>query len=556
MSRRAGHNPLHLEVAVVLLSMSICGVALAAPSPQPPPESSRWVEVRSPGFDIVSNASAERAVRTGVELETFRASLREMLPMLRRDALRPAAVYAFDSRRMLTRFSDAPRQVGGVFVPTPLADVIAFDVATATRFQHVFHEYVHQVLRDNFDALPAWLNEGLAYYFQTFRFQDGGVEVGHRPPGLSRSPALSLQGLFSTFPGSARYGTKEFAAQSWVLVHYLLSLEGPERQRVTALLAAIQAGEPSGTAFESGFDTTLPELEARVRRYVRSGGLRSRHVAVPPRRFERELEARPLEHAEALARLGELLRTVPGDLEGAQRMFDAALRRDPSNVGALTGLALVRREQGRLDEARTLLDRAVDEAPETAAVWFARGEVSLDRFARWRETREDGAAQLLHPALLQARDAYARATELDPSLVAAVNGFAHTYLFDPETRQPGIEACEGALARVRRPELALTLVQLYSDDANPGGAHTARERYLVPLRASFGGHGEGSGRTPWDSIARSLTLADMLLAERLLEAGRPDEALEVLVAARDAAPRELWAQLDRRADELRAGSRD
>ena len=48
-----------------------------------------------------------------------------------------------------------------------------------------------------------------------------------------------------------------------------------------------------------------------------------------------------------------------------------------------------------------------------------------------------GAPQVAHRTLLAAREDYRRASELDPLLVGAFTRWAHTFLFDPDSRQPG-----------------------------------------------------------------------------------------------------------------------
>lgn len=66
-----------------------------------------------------------------------------------------------------------------------------------------------------------------------------------------------------------------------------------------------------------------------------------------------------------------------GDLEPAEAVLRDYLRRDGGNVGALRLLARIRLERGAPDEAETLLETAVDLAPDYHAARFDHGMVLL-----------------------------------------------------------------------------------------------------------------------------------------------------------------------------------
>jgi superkiller protein 3 len=61
------------------------------------------------------------------------------------------------------------------------------------------------------------------------------------------------------------------------------------------------------------------------------------------------------------------------DLERAEAIFTGLVEKDPENVGVLRGLGLAYLGQGKLDEARKTLERAVEHGPESADAHYALG---------------------------------------------------------------------------------------------------------------------------------------------------------------------------------------
>ena len=97
----------------------------------------------------------------------------------------------------------------------------------------IFHEYVHVVIDNLSQAMPVWLNEGLAEYYSTFQVDEGGrrAVVGRLIPShlqlLNERRHLSIAELLAVETSSASYNEGErqtlFYAQSWALVHMLVS---------------------------------------------------------------------------------------------------------------------------------------------------------------------------------------------------------------------------------------------------------------------------------------------------------------------------------------------
>lgn len=78
-----------------------------------------------------------------------------------------------------------------------------------------------------------------------------------------------------------------------------------------------------------------------------------------------------------------LLELDGGDPEAAAQAFEAALRLDASNPATRIGLAEIRIEQGRLDEADALLRAVLELHPAEPSALAARGRLALER-RDWR----------------------------------------------------------------------------------------------------------------------------------------------------------------------------
>ena len=139
----------------------------------------------------------------------------------------------------------------------------------------VFHEYVHLVLRLNFDSLPVWLNEGLAEFWGNTIIEGDRVYEGRPVPyhlqTLRQRTPLSLAELFAVKHGSPAYSEQNratiFYAESWALVHYLVLGSDERRGQVNRFAALLQAGRPRGGGQEAFGD--IKALDRELQSYVR-----------------------------------------------------------------------------------------------------------------------------------------------------------------------------------------------------------------------------------------------------------------------------------------------
>ena len=119
------------------------------------------------------------------------------------------------------------------------------------------HLLLNQALASRLARVPAWLNEGLAMYFETG--SHGRAATLAR--GARRGRLMGL-GAMNTVPGRPD-DVRMFYAQSWSVVKYMIDAYGPER--MTALVHGIGSGQGFEQALTQTYGMGLEELERRWR---------------------------------------------------------------------------------------------------------------------------------------------------------------------------------------------------------------------------------------------------------------------------------------------------
>ena len=131
----------------------------------------------------------------------------------------------------------------------------------------MLHEMTHLLIDDALDSpsarVPAWLNEGLAMYFE----RGAGGRAGIVSDAARRGALLSLRNM-GAVPGEPS-AVRLFYAQSWSVVNYISGTFGAAR--MTELLFAINSGQRIEGAIETAYGMSIDELEARWRASIDTG---------------------------------------------------------------------------------------------------------------------------------------------------------------------------------------------------------------------------------------------------------------------------------------------
>jgi hypothetical protein len=263
-------------------------VLLALPAPAPAPAGSeQWVEASTPRLRVVSNAGKRKARDLVRSFALFQWALSRLQPGLELDAEEPITVIAFDDEASFAPYKllreeetrkDASLVVGQFFGHPQGFYILlnAFPPGRESSLPTVYHEYVHYFVAENLGRVPLWFNEGLAVYYSSFEIRGSRLELGLPPEDFltwARSRSFwPFERLFAEDGSSPEFRDPEgrtiFYAQSWALVHYLLTGDEERSRRAGAFLSGLHRGEEPALAWERAFGAPLPGLEKTLRGYV------------------------------------------------------------------------------------------------------------------------------------------------------------------------------------------------------------------------------------------------------------------------------------------------
>jgi len=455
------------RLAIVLaiafcFSSVVCSIASAK---------DKWTSVRSKNFLLLGNASEKDIRQVGVRLEQFREVFSRLFTSFKVDSPVPTTVIVFKNDESYRPFK-LNANTAGSFQPGPDVNYITLQLTSDLNSQQdpfgiILHEYTHLLVRNTSGNVPTWFNEGLAEYYSTFSITaDQKVVVG-RPIAnhvylLRENRMLPLRTLFQVDPKSPYYNEREkqsiFYAESWALVHYLIL--GKDGQRMTQLskfVELISASMPMEQAFRQAFAMSFESMEKELHAYVQRdrypilrGSFQSKVG------YDSTMQAAPITEAEAQAYLGDLL--LKSNRADAEVYLQKALALVPDLPMANASLGLLRVRQGKHDEARKRLERAVAANSENYLIHYYYAYALSQEGIRDTETVMGMAPET--SAIM--RRELKRAIQLRPDFLESYSLLAFVNLVSEYELEETIEMLKRVLAgSPHRDDLVFMLAQLY-----------------------------------------------------------------------------------------------
>lgn len=453
----------------LLLILALVSVAISARAAQSAP----WVAARTEHFTLAGHVAERDLQGLASSLEEFRTVFGQVLPQEYFEASQPTVVLVFADADEYDPFKpargDQPNPfVAGYFKAGQDLDYItlAWRGTQAETTPVLFHEYVHALVRNKYGRAPLWFDEGLAEYYSAYSLLNGGRQVRYGDSLLGRAQylrgrtLLPLSTLLTVDHYSPLYNDHSesgiFYAQSWALVHYLLSDRTGARQRqLASYLQLTAAGIEPAEAIRRSFQITETELERRLTEYVRAGVYAGRVEQLKETAAPAAAPPRALSDAERQARLGDLLLRMDR-LEVAEAYLERALKLDAEHAPAHLSLGLLRLRQARSGDALEELRRAVELDPRSyLAHYYYAGVLDADG----TEAEFTVAGYAARSALI--RSELKRAIELAPDFLDAQGLLVLTDI----ERNPNLEEATRILEHLlsvapSRPELKLLRARL------------------------------------------------------------------------------------------------
>jgi tetratricopeptide (TPR) repeat protein len=421
----------------LLISVCILACALFCAATEEP-----WVEVRSPNFLVVSNASAGQAQRVANNLEQFRAVVRFLFPKMKLDPGLPPTVIATRNEKDMKALLPSERQENGVaqtagmFLAGPERNFILLSAeAPGNEGYHViYHEYTHVLMNLNFRNLPLWLSEGFADLlgFATISDEESGLgKVRPEVLRILRESSIRLPVLMSVTKDSPYYRQQDkmeiFYSWSWALTHYLMLGDKQAHSRqLREFIGLLQDGVPKEEAIRRTLGD-LKVLEKNLKKYINSNMFYYYKIPIQLKNREDSYAVRVLPPADSLAIRGIVL-VYGGRLDDAKTMLDQALQLDPRSAVANEGQGSLYWRQHDLEQAKNYFAAAAELDSKSFLAQYFAAQLAYER------DQDYGAAE----------DYLRKAIALNPNFGRA---FAMLYqiLMNQEAKLPeAFEVCKKA----------------------------------------------------------------------------------------------------------------
>ncbi len=330
-----------------------------------------WLEIEGEDLSLMTNAGRQRGLEIAAALHQFRAVFARLAPAIELSSPAPTTLLAFRDHRSYAPFKTVAdrgnSRILGQFLSKPDGNYLTIDAGAELvgSLAVIYHEYVHYFVRNNFPGVPLWFNEGLAEFYSTLTQEEDAVLIGgaveRHLDHLRRRGELDLVSLLEADSRSESYHAPnkvgDFYAQSWLLVHYLLSGSGERLERAADFFSRVQEGEDAISGFEEAFDLRLSTLEEELQRHLVEGDFTA--VRVPLADLgSGSWRVRPLSAADTNVHLADLLLHIDRRRE-AESFLQRALDLQPQHGDALAVMARSRDMGNRFDEAGILYQEAL-----------------------------------------------------------------------------------------------------------------------------------------------------------------------------------------------------
>ncbi|MDR3737121.1 MAG: DUF1570 domain-containing protein [Acidobacteriaceae bacterium] len=371
------------QLVVIALLLFSSAVARAA--------AGTWLEVRGPHFVVATDGNEKQARRTAVQFEQMRSVFQKLFPGAVSNIDPPIYVVAVKDHKGFQALGPSAYQgrnslqLAGLFMTSNDKNLILLrlDAEGEHPFSVVYHEYTHYLLRKS-TAMPLWMNEGLAEFYENTDIEDKDVALGQPSANdilyLRQNQLIPLETLFRVDYNSPYYHEEQkgsvFYAESWALAHYLMITDNMHKTHMLQQYGQLVGqGEDPVSAAQHAFGD-LHKLNMALYTYVQSGDYRyfripSAFVADPA-----SFTVRTLPDAEVGAARAEVL-IHTGRQQDSEAILTAALQADPNSARAHEVMGYLKYSQGNITDARKLFAEAVQLKSDSYLAYYYDAVMTL-----------------------------------------------------------------------------------------------------------------------------------------------------------------------------------
>ncbi len=454
-----------------------------------------WISVRSKNFFLIGDAKEKDIIKVATKLEQFREVFKQLFPGTKFDSAIQTNVIVFKDSKSYKPFKpknakgEADKWIAGYFQSGEDVNYITLstDGKLEDTYGTIFHEYVHYLLNTNFGEteVPPWFNEGLAEYYQTFSIEDdqkvtlGGLQDGHLYL-LQKSQLIPLKDFFTvnnySLHQNGNHSRSVFYAQAWALIHYLIQGNGGVNSESlnNFLKLVINDVEPE-KAFKQAFNTDYEAMEKELRKYAKQRTFKTTLATFKNKLvFDTEISVVPLSEADANAYLGDLLYHTH-ELDDAANYLQKSLDLNADQSLANTAFGLVKMRQGKFNEAKRYLEKAVAADQNNHLIHYKYAYIlsreDLDEFG-YISRFPDEKAEAMRKSLL-------KAIQINPQFTRSYGLLAFINLVNGEKLDESAALLKKSLSiKPGDQDALLQLAQIYLRQENFKEAESVAEKLI------------------------------------------------------------------------------
>ena len=383
-----------------------------------------WLEIKSPHFIVLTDSSEKQGRRVAGQFEQMRSFFHSVVPTSAAESGGSIIVFAlkdrkgFQSLEPSAYLAKGQLDLAGLFLGTQDKDYILLrlDAQGEHPFSTVYHEYTHYLLKSEV-ALPLWLNEGLAEFYQNTDIRDKDVLLGQPSPDdiyyLRDNRLLPVATLFQVDYSSPYYHEEQkgsvFYAESWALVHYFeINDRQTSQHRVRDYVQLLSQGQDALTAAKTAFGD-LNRLQKTLDDYIRQGSFSEFKMVVSLTVDSASFQVRPVANSEADAIRADILIANQRNKE-AEALLVSSLRDDPSSALAHEAMGTLKFSAGDTPAAAKWFGEAIQLDSKSYLAHFYFAVMSMDNGGRDHDAAIESSlrtAIALNPAFAPSYDALA-----------------------------------------------------------------------------------------------------------------------------------------------------
>jgi tetratricopeptide (TPR) repeat protein len=260
-----------------------------------------WLRVSSDHFIVVTDAGEKPGHDVAAHFEQMRAIFGQLLSRSKLRMSEPIEIIAIradkDFSQLAPQVDGKPITSTGFWLSGEDRISVVLNLFEPDSWRAVEHQFAHYMLNYNYPPTPAWFDEGFAEYFASLNLTAKNTELG-ADPELRPSSQTDLLGhqvdvnnlksfteilqnpVWLAWPDlmtmknrvlNGQEGTHHtlFYAQSWILVHYLLSKDKMSDLGKYFGLVEIQR-MPVEQAIQQALGMSVAQLDQEVKDYYRS----------------------------------------------------------------------------------------------------------------------------------------------------------------------------------------------------------------------------------------------------------------------------------------------